>query len=75
MDQILLIGVIETAQQATETAQSIVALFLKDRAAIANSGKSTAAIFIDTWIFTTTPNCKYNAHQREHEAFFTDNLA
>lgn len=40
-----LTGVIETAQQATETAQSIVALFSKDRAAIANSGKSTAAIF------------------------------
>ncbi len=40
-----LTGVIETAQQATETAQSIVALFSKDRAAISNSGKSTAAIF------------------------------
>jgi len=39
-----LTGVIETAQQATETAQSIIALFSRDRGAIANSGKSTAAI-------------------------------
>lgn len=37
-------GVIETAQQATETAQSIIALFAQDRAALENSGKSTAAI-------------------------------
>ena len=39
-----LTGVIETAQQATETAQSIIALFAQDRAALENSSKSTAAI-------------------------------
>jgi Fic family protein len=39
-----LTGVIETAQQATGTAQSIVELFEKDRKIIENSNKSTAAI-------------------------------
>ncbi len=39
-----LTGVIETAQQATETAQSIIALFARDRGTIESSGKSTAAI-------------------------------
>lgn len=39
-----LTGVIETAQQATETAQSIIVLFAQDRRAIEDSGKSTAAI-------------------------------
>ena len=37
-------GVIETSQQATETAQAILALFEKDRKNIEQSGKSTAAI-------------------------------
>ncbi|MDR1982526.1 MAG: Fic family protein [Holosporaceae bacterium] len=40
-----LTGIIETAQQATETAQSIIALFAKDYSVIENSGKSSAAIF------------------------------
>jgi Fic family protein len=39
-----LTGVIETAQQATRTAQSIIELFEKDRKTIENSDKSTAAI-------------------------------
>lgn len=39
-----LIGVIDTANQATETAQSIVHLFHNDRSDIETSGKSTAAI-------------------------------
>jgi Fic family protein len=39
-----LTGVIETAQQATGTAQSIIELFEKDRKIIENSNKSTAAI-------------------------------
>jgi Fic family protein len=39
-----LTGVIETAKQATETAQSIIALFAKDRMLIEDSGKSTAAV-------------------------------
>jgi Fic family protein len=37
-----LVGVAETAKQATETAQAIVALFQMDQAAIANVGTSTA---------------------------------
>ncbi len=37
-------GVIETAGQATQTAQIIIALFNKDLEKIANSGKSTMAI-------------------------------
>jgi Fic family protein len=40
----LLTGVIETAQQATGTAQSIIELFEKDRKTIENSNKSTAAV-------------------------------
>lgn len=39
-----LIGVAETANQATNTAQTILTLFEKDRAAIAASNKSTASI-------------------------------
>lgn len=39
-----LTGVIETANQATETAQSILHLFAKDRAAIESSGKSNATV-------------------------------
>jgi Fic family protein len=39
-----LIGVAETATQATETAQAIISLFNKDRASIEKSGKSTATI-------------------------------
>lgn len=39
-----LIGVMDTATQATETAKSIITLFNKDRQYIQNSGKSTAAI-------------------------------
>jgi len=42
--QFFLTGVIETASQATETAQSIIKLFNKDRAVIQKSGKSTATI-------------------------------
>lgn len=39
-----LTGVIDTANQATETTQAIIGLFNKDRATVENSGKSTAAI-------------------------------
>lgn len=39
-----LTGVIETAGQATETAQMIIALFNKDRRHIEESGKATAAV-------------------------------
>lgn len=39
-----LIGVIETAQQATETAGAIIRLFEKDRKTIEDSGKSTASL-------------------------------
>ncbi|MBL4747904.1 MAG: Fic family protein [Magnetovibrio sp.] len=39
-----LTGVIETATQATETAQAIIALFSTDRASIEASGKSTAGV-------------------------------
>lgn len=39
-----LTGVIEVANQATDTAQATLALFEKDRAAIAASGKSTASV-------------------------------
>jgi Fic family protein len=39
-----LIGVAETANQATNTAQTILTLFEKDRAAIAASNKSTASV-------------------------------
>lgn len=39
-----LTGVISTAKQATETAQAIIALFNKDRAAIQASGTSSAAV-------------------------------
>lgn len=39
-----LIGVIDTANQATETAQAIVKLFNNDRSRIKTSGKSTSAI-------------------------------
>lgn len=39
-----LTGVIETAGQATETAQTIIALFRKDRQHIEVSGKATAAV-------------------------------
>lgn len=40
-----LTGIIETAEQATETAQSIICLFSQDRNTIDVSGKSTAAVF------------------------------
>ncbi len=39
-----LTGVIETANQATETAQAVIKLFSKDQETISASGKSTAAI-------------------------------
>ncbi|PHS20864.1 MAG: cell filamentation protein Fic [Robiginitomaculum sp.] len=39
-----LTGVVDTANQATETAQAILKLFKKDRARIENEGKPTAAI-------------------------------
>jgi len=42
--EFFLTGVIETAEQASETAQAIVALFAQDRDNIHNSGKSTAAV-------------------------------
>lgn len=44
-------GIIETATQATETAQAILHLFEKDHAKIKNSGKSTAGtLTIHTWL-------------------------
>jgi Fic family protein len=39
-----LTGIIETANQATETAQAVIALFNKDRARIEDSKKSTATV-------------------------------
>lgn len=42
--EFFLTGVIETAEQATDTAQKILNLFSTDRDRIANSGKSTAAV-------------------------------
>jgi len=42
--EFFLTGVIDTAEQATETAQAIVALFNDDRICIEKSGKSTAAV-------------------------------
>lgn len=42
--EFFLTGVAETADQATATAQAIVALFQNDRAAIFASGRSTAAV-------------------------------
>ncbi|KAF2990303.1 Fic family protein [Methylocystis sp. MJC1] len=39
-----LTGVIEVANQATDTARAVLALFSEDRAKIANSGKSTATV-------------------------------
>ena len=39
-----LTGVIETANQATQTAQDIISLFKTDKSSIENSGKSTTAI-------------------------------
>lgn len=42
--EFFLTGVAETANQATNTAQSILALFERDRAAIAASDKSTASV-------------------------------
>lgn len=39
-----LTGVIETANQATETAQSIIAMFGRDRQHIEQSGKATTAL-------------------------------
>ena len=39
-----LAGVAETATQATDTAQTILTLFEKDRTAIGTSGKSTASV-------------------------------
>lgn len=39
-----LTGVVDTANQATETAQSVIQLFAHDRILIEDSGKSTAAI-------------------------------
>lgn len=42
--EFFLTGVIDTATQATETAQAVLALFQEDRASIDDSGKSTAAV-------------------------------
>jgi Fic family protein len=42
--EFFLTGVVETANQATETAQSILALFQEDRNKIENSPKQTAAV-------------------------------
>jgi Fic family protein len=60
-------GVIETAKQATETAQSIMSLFTRDRANIESSGKSTAAVLtIHTYLqrhpISTTTKIKENCH-------------
>jgi Fic family protein len=53
--QFFLTGVIETASQATETAQSIIKLFNKDRAVIQKSGKSTATILTLHMYFQSHP--------------------
>ena len=42
--EFFLTGVIETANQATETAQAVIGLFKSDRFIITESGKSTAAV-------------------------------
>jgi Fic family protein len=65
--EFFLTGVIETATQATETAQAIIALFSKDRAMIDTSGKSTAAILsIHTYLqkhpVATTTKIKDTCH-------------
>lgn len=49
--EFFLTGVIETATQATETAQAVLHLFEEDHARIKSSGKSTAGILtIHTWL-------------------------
>lgn len=58
-----LTGVIETAQQATDTAKSIIALFEKNKELIEKSGKSTGAIltihaFMQHHPFATTTKIK-----------------
>lgn len=50
-----LTGVIETASQATETAQAIIKLFNDDRAVIQKSGKSTATILTLHMYFQSHP--------------------
>ncbi|WP_417819613.1 Fic family protein [Terasakiella sp.] len=53
--EFFLIGVIETANQATATAQAIMALFEEDRFKIGDSGKSTAAILTIHAYFQSHP--------------------
>ncbi len=49
--EFFLTGIIDTATQATETAQAVLRLFEEDHAKIKNSGKSTAGILtIHTWL-------------------------
>jgi Fic family protein len=62
-----LTGVIETAQQATGTAQSIIELFEEDRKTIENSHKSTAAIltiyaYLQQHSVATTEKIKENTN-------------
>ena len=62
-----LTGVIDTATQATETAQAVIALFGKDRMTIERSGKSTAAIltiqsYLQSYPITTTKKIKERTH-------------
>ncbi len=61
--EFFLTGVIETATQASETAQAIVSLFNRDRQIIEQSGKATAAVLtIHTYLqnnpITTTAKIK-----------------
>ncbi|WP_085899574.1 Fic family protein [Kiloniella majae] len=61
--EFFLTGVIETAEQASETAQAIVALFAQDKDTIHNSGKSTAAVlaihyYLQSHPVTTTRKIK-----------------
>ena len=54
-------GVIETANQAIESAQAIIALFTNDRLAIENSGKSTASILAIHTYFQRNPITNTNS--------------
>ena len=61
--EFFLTGVIETAEQATETAQSIITLFAEDGKTITTSGKSTAAVltihsYLQNYPITTTTKIK-----------------
>lgn len=62
-----LTGVIETANQATETAQAIIGLFARNRELVKQSGKATAALltiqnFLEGNPITTTAKLKHECN-------------